>query len=357
MGIFDFDPEKLNQESQDASNKKDWLNIANSTTNNILSAPSAAEMLLGQKRAPVNVGLDKVAAGIQDPWEKQKKTYEAYKAAKEGQALEAETDPNSRDAMALRGLLVSKQGMNPEDLNDLTKKQMIELYGNPGKLAEIKAQAQVNFENDMAKQKASQQFQASENAKDRTSKQAEKTEKEKELSAVQAKQMGLYNLGIKAEEQYNKAIANKKDYDPTLSGQVFDNDTTGFVPNMFKNNKAIEAKAAEANWIEAFLRDASGAAIPPSERGAYAKDFFPQPGDTPQVVANKALMRKQKMDNALLGAGKMGNEILASQPTIQPQTTVRIKDPRTGRIKMIPRDQAQAATAAGGILVDQIAGQ
>jgi hypothetical protein len=130
----------------------------------------------------------------------------------------------------------------------------------------------------------------------------EKWEKEKtELGATQAKQVGLYNIGAKAEEQFNKAVADKNEYDPTGVGQWIDN--SEWAPAWMKNSKAVEAQAAQANWVESFLRDASGAAIPPSERMAYAKDFFPQPGDTPEVVANKAEMRKQKMQNALIGAG------------------------------------------------------
>ena len=70
-----------------------------------------------------------------------------------------------------------------------------------------------------------------------------------------------------------------------------------------KNNKAIEAQAAQSAWVESYLRDASGAAIPPSERMAYAKDFFPQPGDSTDVVANKAQLRAQKMENARIAAG------------------------------------------------------
>lgn len=121
------------------------------------------------------------------------------------------------------------------------------------------------------------------------------------LKPEQAKQLGLYQLGAKAEEQYRTAVSDKNEYDPSSVGQVIDN--SEWAPNWMKNDKAIEAQAAQANWVEAFLRDASGAAIPPSERGAYATDFFPQPGDTPAVIANKQALREQKMENARLSAG------------------------------------------------------
>jgi hypothetical protein len=143
---------------------------------------------------------------------------------------------------------------------------------------------------------------------------ADKKKKDAELSVTQAKQMGLYNLGKKAEDQFNTAIADKDEYDPTSVGQVIDN--SEWAPNWMKNSKAVEAQAAMANWVEAYLRDASGAAIPPSERMAYAKDFFPMPGDTEQVLANKAEMRAQKMDNARMAAG----------PQAEPAEQTRIVD-------------------------------
>jgi len=125
-----------------------------------------------------------------------------------------------------------------------------------------------------------------------------------ELNANQAKQLGNFEMGALAENQFKKAVADKNEYDPTASGQWIDN--SEWAPNSWKNKKAVEAQAAQSSWVETFLRDASGAAIPPSERMAYATDYFPQPGDTEQVVQNKELLRKQKMQNALVGSGANG---------------------------------------------------
>lgn len=133
---------------------------------------------------------------------------------------------------------------------------------------------------------------------------AQKSAKEMELSASEAKQRGLYEMGQKAEQQYGKAIQKGRttgEFDPTSYGDIID--ATSWAPNFLKSGSAKEAEAAKSAWVEAYLRDASGAAIPPSERLAYARDYFPEPGDTPEIVANKADLRKQKMQNALLGAG------------------------------------------------------
>jgi hypothetical protein len=139
--------------------------------------------------------------------------------------------------------------------------------------------------------------------------------KAKEVNTAQAKQVANYEMGQAAEQQYKDAITPPdKDglfgggYDPTSSGQFIDN--SKWAPNFLKNNNAIKAQAAQDNWIETFLRDASGAAIAPSERSAYASIYFPQPGDPQDVVANKEALRKQKMDAALIGAGSAGQRIV-----------------------------------------------
>ena len=136
---------------------------------------------------------------------------------------------------------------------------------------------------------------------DRDIKLKDKATKDKELSVAQAKQLGLYNSGMLAEQQFNDAVSNPEDYDPTEVGQVIDN--SSWAPNWMKNNSAIKAQNAQSAWVEAYLRDASGAAIPPDERLAYAKDYFPMPGDPDDVVANKTKLRAQKMDNSRLAAG------------------------------------------------------
>lgn len=125
--------------------------------------------------------------------------------------------------------------------------------------------------------------------------------KEKASSLAQNKQAGLAEMGLLAEEQYKKATTGTS-YDPTVSGQFID--SGGWAPNFLKDENAVTASAAMDSWIESFLRDASGAAIPESERQAYKEIYFPVGGDSPQVVANKEALRQQKMANALAAGGQ-----------------------------------------------------
>lgn len=153
---------------------------------------------------------------------------------------------------------------------------------------------------------------------EREIKRQERAEKEKELNVTQAKQLGIAKIGEIANKQYEEVIA--KGYDPTSYKNMAD--FQEWAPQFMKSPEGKQAVAAQTNWVEAYLRDASGAAIPLSERESYAAQFFPRPGDTPEIVANKAQLRLQKEQNALLAAGQQkaaqfGVPKIAQPPEVQ----------------------------------------
>jgi len=118
-------------------------------------------------------------------------------------------------------------------------------------------------------------------------------------SPNELKKEGLAVIGEQAEDQYRKSIdrgMKSGDYDPTSSLEMVD--SSSWAPNWMKSDAAIESKANAASWIDSYLRDESGAAIPTDERASYFEIYFPQPGDTEQAVKDKALLRKTKMGNA-----------------------------------------------------------
>lgn len=141
-----------------------------------------------------------------------------------------------------------------------------------------------------------------ENSIARQDKKDLKEQKAEELNAVQSKQAGLVRSGSLAEQQFRDAVTDSKDFDPTDPLEFIDN--SNWAPAMLRSNDANKARSSQDAWIESFLRDASGAAIPEAERNAYRAQFFPQPGDSSEVAANKEALRLQKMDNARMGAGK-----------------------------------------------------
>lgn len=63
------------------------------------------------------------------------------------------------------------------------------------------------------------------------------------------------------------------------------------------------AKQAEDDWIWAKLRRESGAAVPPAEAEAERRTYFPQPGDSLEVIAQKARARAVVEQTMIENAG------------------------------------------------------
>jgi hypothetical protein len=74
------------------------------------------------------------------------------------------------------------------------------------------------------------------------------------------------------------------------------------------DQKALQAKR---NWIAASLRLESGAVIGPSEFATQDKTFFPQPGDSATVIAQKRAARAQ-VEQELKAAGGQRKPAAAS---------------------------------------------
>lgn len=75
------------------------------------------------------------------------------------------------------------------------------------------------------------------------------------------------------------------------------------VPNYLKSSEQQQIEQAQRNFINAVLRKESGAAIADSEFDNARKQYFPQPGDSAQVIANK----KANRESALNGMKEMAN--------------------------------------------------
>jgi hypothetical protein len=151
--------------------------------------------------------------------------------------------------------------------------------------------------------------------------------------------------GMENELQYNDAInkgKEKKNYDPTSYFDFIDN--SDMAPNFMKSDASIEAAAARDAWVENFLRDASGAAIPKDERKQYYPIYFPQPGDSAQAVENKRKLRKLKMDeNAKMGKRDIGD----GQPANTPPATGKVKVSNGTEILVIDKSDLQDAINDG----------
>ena len=81
----------------------------------------------------------------------------------------------------------------------------------------------------------------------------------------------------------------KDGYDPS---SLRDN-VAGNVPggNYVVSEQGQKYQAAAKDWIAGALRLDSGAAVPETEFQRYFKTYFPQPGDSPEVILQKAASR------------------------------------------------------------------
>jgi hypothetical protein len=257
---------------------------------------------------------DAAAKGVRDPMADREKSM-AYLKAKRGEAkATAAADPNSEQSKSKAALLSGVFKKFAPYFEGKSDEQLAEI-------APILSQV-ARGDEDRALKEMEMRMRNADRDDARKDKLDAKELKQKELSATQAKQRGLYESGKTAEGQFISATG-KGDYDPTAYSEFIDN--SSMAPKWAKSDNANKAQDAKNAWIESYLRDASGAAIPESERNAYASIFFPQKGDSTDAIKNKAALRAQKMDSARIAAGVETGHGPADQ-LAAPQTQVAGKD-------------------------------
>ena len=75
------------------------------------------------------------------------------------------------------------------------------------------------------------------------------------------------------------------------------------VGNFAQTKDFQKMEQAKRTWVTALLRKESGAAIGQDEYAQYDKQFFPQPGDAPEVIAQKAEARRVAVEAMKKTAG------------------------------------------------------
>jgi hypothetical protein len=125
---------------------------------------------------------------------------------------------------------------------------------------------------------------------------------------IQAK-AGTFHSQMTAASNELGALS-REGFDPSSIGTQVETTIAGGATNPFASGKAQRARQAQEQWAESFLRVKTGAAATKDEVTRNVRTFFPQIGDTPAVIAQKARMRKQAEDDVAAMAG----------PSAQPQT-------------------------------------
>jgi hypothetical protein len=93
---------------------------------------------------------------------------------------------------------------------------------------------------------------------------------------------------------------------PTATSQAF-----GAIPlvgdyarTKFTSTEQQQYRQAQENWVRANLRKESGAVIGADEMNAEIKTYFPQPGEMPEVIAQKNIARQVTQEAMKTAAGK-----------------------------------------------------
>jgi hypothetical protein len=87
-----------------------------------------------------------------------------------------------------------------------------------------------------------------------------------------------------------------------------------FFPGVFMNEDSKKIDQAQRNFINATLRRESGAAISPSEFASAEQQYFPKPGDTPEVLAQKRQNRQRVSQSFALEGGNAYQQIIGQNP-------------------------------------------
>lgn len=108
---------------------------------------------------------------------------------------------------------------------------------------------------------------------------------------IQAKAGTFHSQMVSASNELG--TLSREGFDPSSVRTQVETSVAGGLTNPIAGEKAQRARQAQEQWSEAFLRVKTGAAATQGEVDRNIRTFFPQVGDTPEVIAQKARMRKQ----------------------------------------------------------------
>lgn len=155
----------------------------------------------------------------------------------------------------------------------------------------------------------------------------------KALTETQSKASVFRSQMVGASNALNQLESNGFDF--TKKGNQMGVSMAGGAGNILVTSEQQQAKQAQNQWTEAYLRFKTGAGTNAHEVEANRKTFFPQYGDTPDVIKQKAQMRAQAERDIGIAAGPRGAtlgeqpktpEAPSAQPVyaVNPQTNQRI---------------------------------
>lgn len=102
----------------------------------------------------------------------------------------------------------------------------------------------------------------------------------------------------------------------SVPGQFFADKFPG-IANSFSDQSRQLADQAQLAFIAAVLRSDSGAAIPEGEIATARRQYFPMPGDGPEVIAQKAQARRTAIEGLRESSGRMAPQSISTPEGLQ----------------------------------------
>ena len=141
----------------------------------------------------------------------------------------------------------------------------------------------------------------------------------KPLNESQGKAAVFHSQMVSASNELNNVYA--KGFNPNNPAAQAQTSMAGGMLNFVTPAAAQQAKQAQNQWTEAYLRFKTGAGTNEHEIEANRKTYFPQIGDKPDQIAQKDRMRAQAEQDISMAAGPQGAR-MGSQRTMTPSAPV-----------------------------------
>ena len=128
------------------------------------------------------------------------------------------------------------------------------------------------------------------------------------LTEAEGRNSGFFGRGVES----HKVITQLEEQGTSLGNKI-----AGGIPvfgNYMKGPEAQKYSQAQRDFINAVLRRESGAVISPEEFANAQEQYFPQPGDGPEVIAQKRANRETTIRGLEISSGQ-GAQFATQPPT------------------------------------------
>jgi hypothetical protein len=132
----------------------------------------------------------------------------------------------------------------------------------------------------------------------------------------------------------------------SLAGQVSSMDPTGIIRRRVQSPEFQVAQNAGNEFLQAFLRKDTGAALTAGEQALYGETYLPRPGDGPEVLAAKQAARQRAV--AAIEAGMSPAQMIAQEKALSGSQPTA---PTAGGIVTITSDAEYEALPSGTTFV------